>query len=249
VSHPPQLTTNAQAGYAATLFYAPMTLSIKLSLLTLIARIFAPYKRKVQGIYALGAILIIYYMTSWILKIRICAPISAYWRLETDKCLDQSAIILGDSIVSTITDAIILVLPLPLTWSLQIPNEKKLRVGGMLAVGGLATAFSAWRLHLLRTDGASQDATILFVQIVLSGFVQASHSASWHSTNNISQQRRSRPRPNLHLSTSLRRPVPTPRKRRTLRLVKKSKRDHQRRQQSRILRLTCLRYIQDRVRD
>jgi hypothetical protein len=149
-----------------------MTLSIKLSLLTLIARIFAPYKRKVQGIYALGVILVIYYITSWILKIRICAPISAYWRLETDKCLDQSAIILGDSIVSTITDAIILVLPLPLTWSLQIPNEKKLRVGGML------TAFSAWRLHLLRTDGASQDATILFVQIVLSGYVVTKNKPS-----------------------------------------------------------------------
>jgi hypothetical protein len=170
-SQSPQLTISGQAGYAATLFYAPMTLSIKLSLLSLIARVFAPYKRKVQGIYALGVILIIYYITSWILKIRICAPISAYWRLETDKCLDQSAIILGDSIVSTITDAIILVLPLPLTWSLQIPNEKKLRVGGMLAVGGLATAFSAWRLHLLRTNGTSQDATILFVQIVLSGYV------------------------------------------------------------------------------
>jgi hypothetical protein len=106
-SQSPQLTINAQVGYAATLFYAPMTLSIKLSLLSLIARVFAPYKRKVQGIYALGVILIIYYITSWILKIRICTPISAYWRLETDKCLDQSAIILGDSIVSTITDAII----------------------------------------------------------------------------------------------------------------------------------------------
>jgi hypothetical protein len=67
---------------------------------------------------------------------------------------------------------------LPLTWSLQIPNEKKLRVGGMLAVGGLATAFSAWRLHLLRTDGASQDATILFVQIVLSGYVVTKNKPS-----------------------------------------------------------------------
>ena len=172
VFSPPKLTTNSKTMYAVTLFYAPMTLTIKLSLLSLIARVFAPYKRKVQGIYALGVILIIYYIASWVLKIRICAPVSAYWRLELDKCLDQSAIILGDSIVSTVTDAIILVLPLPLIWSLQITNDRKLRVGGMLAVGGLATAFSAWRLHLLRTQGASQDITILFVQIVLSGYVE-----------------------------------------------------------------------------
>lgn len=149
-----------------------MNLSIKLSLLSLIARVFAPYERKVQGIHALGMILIIYYVTSWILQIRICAPISAYWRLEMDKCFDQSAVVLGDSVVSTVTDAIILLLPLPLTWSLQIPNDKKLRVGGMLAVGGLATAFSAWRLHLILTDGGSRDATILFVQVVLSGCVK-----------------------------------------------------------------------------
>jgi hypothetical protein len=163
---------NTTAMYSATISYAPMTLSIKLSLLSLTARVFAPYKTEVQGIYALGMILIIYYITSWILKIRICAPISAYWYQEMDKCLDQSAIILGDSKVSAATDAILLVLPLPLTWSLQIPNERELRVGGMLAVGGLATAFSAWRLHLILTDGTSRDATIFLVQVVLSGYVR-----------------------------------------------------------------------------
>jgi len=97
-----------------------------------------------------------------------------------DKCLDQSAIILGDSIISTVTDAIILLLPLPLTRSLQITRDRKLRVGGMLAVGGLATAFSAWRLHLILTEGASPDATILFVQIVLSGYVAVVEFAISH---------------------------------------------------------------------
>lgn len=155
--------------YAATIFYALMTLFIKLSLLSLIARVFAPYKNKVLGIYALGGLLTIYYIIGLILKIRICSPISAYWHSHTEKCLNQSALITADSIISTVTDAIILLLPLPLTWSLQIPQKKKIRVGLMLAVGGLATAFSAWRLHLILTDGDSPDFTILFVQVVLSG--------------------------------------------------------------------------------
>lgn len=158
-----------QTAYAATIFYAPMTLAIKLSLLTLIARIFSPYKRRVQGIYGLGVLLILYYMISLALKIRICWPIAAYWKGDHSKCLNQSTVITADSIISTVTDAIILLLPLPLTWSLQLPTTKKLRVGGMLAVGGLATAFSAWRLHLILTDGASQDTSILFVQVVMSG--------------------------------------------------------------------------------
>ncbi|KAJ4320286.1 hypothetical protein N0V94_003463 [Neodidymelliopsis sp. IMI 364377] len=162
-----------QTGYATTIIYAPMTLAIKLSLLTLIARIFSPYKRRIQGIYALGGLLVVYYIVSLILKIRICWPIAEYWKGDQSKCLNQSAVITADSIISTVTDAIILVLPLPLTWSLQLPTRKKIRVGGMLAVGGLATAFSGWRLNLILTDGKSKDTTILFVQVVLSGNAEA----------------------------------------------------------------------------
>lgn len=155
--------------YATTIFYPLMTLFIKLSILALIARIFAPYKRRMQGIYAFAILLIIYYLTSLILKIRVCMPVSAYWKGEMDKCIDQTAVFTADSLISTVTDAIILVLPLPLTWSLQISLQKKMRVGGMLAVGGLATAFSAWRLHLVLNEGKSQDLTIFFIQVVLTG--------------------------------------------------------------------------------
>jgi hypothetical protein len=164
-----------QTAYAATIFYAPMTLAIKLSLLTLIARIFSPYKKRMQGIYAFGGLLVIYYIISLILKVRICWPIAAYWKGDQSKCLNQSAVITADSIISTVTDAIILLLPLPLTWSLQLPTMKKLRVGGMLAVGGLATAFSGWRLNLILTQGKSRDTTILFVQVVMSGSVMSSN--------------------------------------------------------------------------
>lgn len=163
------------AAYVVTLFYAPMTLSIKLSLLALISRVFAPYKKRVQGIYVFGGLLTIYYIISFIMKIRICWPISAYWKGDASKCLNQQAIITADSIISTVTDAIILVLPLPMTWSLQLPLNKKLRVVGILAVGGLATGFSAWRLHVILTEGKSPDATVIFIKVVISGYVETNH--------------------------------------------------------------------------
>ena len=193
--------------YAATISYALMTLFIKLSILSLIARVFAPYKRRMQGIYVLGALLIAYYLTSLVLKIRVCWPISAYWRGDQSKCLNQSAVITADAIISTVTDAIILVLPLPLTWSLQLPPKKKMRVGSMLAVGGLATAFSAWRLHLILTDGHSPDSTILFVQVVLSGYV---NKQLGQNITNQSQQRGSWHCAHLHLPARSRRPVQIP---------------------------------------
>jgi len=86
-----------------------------------------------------------------------------------DKCLDQSAMMFADSIVSTITDAVILILPLHLTWYLQIQRNKKLRVASMLAFGGTAMAFSAWRLHFILAHGILTDVTIYFVKVVLSG--------------------------------------------------------------------------------
>jgi hypothetical protein len=146
-----------------------MALFVKLSLLTIIARVFSPYRKTVHGIHAFAFLLICYYISQLVVKVRICMPISAYWSGDSNKCLDQAAIITADSIISLISDLIILVLPLPLTWSLQLPQKKKLRVAGMLCVGGLATAFSAWRLHLILTDGKSRDQTIVFVQVVLSG--------------------------------------------------------------------------------
>jgi len=157
-----------QAFYAATLAYALMVLFIKLSILSLIARVFAPYKRRTQAIYVLGAFLVICYITTLILKIRVCWPISAYWRGEHDKCVSQSALITADAIISIVTDVIILLLPLPLTWSLQLPPKKKMRVGFMLAVGGLAAAFSGYRLHIILKHGGSPDTTVLFVRLVLS---------------------------------------------------------------------------------
>jgi hypothetical protein len=163
-----QLTKTKQVAYAATIIYAPMTLCIKLSLMSLIARVVSPCKRRVQGIYALECLLVMYYITSLVFKIRICWPISAYWNGRMDKCLDQSAMIFADSIVSTITDAVILILPLHLTWYLQIQRNKKLRVASMLAFGGTAMPFSAWRLHFTLVHGIPTDVTISFVKVVLS---------------------------------------------------------------------------------
>lgn len=146
-----------------------MVLCIKLSILSLIARVFAPYKRRTQGIYVLSALLIVYYLATLIVKIRVCSPISSYWRGKHDKCFDQSAIVAADAVISTVTDVIILLLPLPLTWSLQLPPKKKVRVGCMLAVGGLAVVSSAYRLRVILVHGHSSDLTIVYVQLALSG--------------------------------------------------------------------------------
>ncbi|KAE8153390.1 hypothetical protein BDV25DRAFT_149683 [Aspergillus avenaceus] len=155
--------------YVATVVYCPMILFTKYALLSIILRIFAPYRGRMMFIYGLLACLTIYYVIAEVVKIRMCDPVPAYWTGAPASCLDQRAALIADSVISAVTDAIILVLPLPLTWSLQMSRSKKLRVIGMLSAGGLATAFSIYRLVLVLHDGTSANVSVFFTCVILSG--------------------------------------------------------------------------------
>ncbi|KAJ5679328.1 hypothetical protein N7462_007572 [Penicillium macrosclerotiorum] len=156
--------------YIATILYCPMALFVKIALLSILTRIFAPYRGKVWFIYILLGCLCTYYTVALIVKIRMCDPIPLYW-LGTGEgsCLDQNAALIADSVISVVSDIIILVLPLPLTWSLQMSRNRKLRVIGILSAGGLATGFSLYRLVLVLKDGKSPDFSITFTCVIMSG--------------------------------------------------------------------------------
>ncbi|KAJ5903893.1 hypothetical protein N7504_006276 [Penicillium tannophilum] len=159
--------------YVATILYCPMALFVKIALLSILTRIFAPYRGKVWFIYIFLGCLCTYYTVALIVKIRMCDPVPYYWlgsKLQgRGTCLDQTAALIADSVISLVSDIIILILPLPLTWSLQMPRNKKLRVIGLLGAGGLATAFSLYRLVLVLTEGQSADQSIVFMCVILSG--------------------------------------------------------------------------------
>jgi hypothetical protein len=150
-----------------------MALFVKIALLAILTRIFAPYRGKVWFIYIFLGCLCVYYIVALIIKIRMCYPIPLYWLGEDFKgqgsCLDQAAALIADSVISVVSDLIILVLPLPLTWSLQMSRSRKLRVIGLLGAGGLATGFSVYRLILVLKDGNTSDMSILFICVIMSG--------------------------------------------------------------------------------
>ncbi|CAI7645384.1 unnamed protein product [Penicillium glandicola] len=157
--------------YIATILYCPMALFVKVALLSILTRIFAPYRSKVWFIHIFLGCLCCYYIVALIVKIRICDPIPRYWLGDSVEgtCLDQTAALIADSVISVVSDLIILILPLPLTWSLQMSRNRKLRVIGLLSAGGLATAFSLYRLVLVLKG--SSDAGLMFVCVILSGYV------------------------------------------------------------------------------
>lgn len=107
---------------------------------------------------------------------------------------------MADSVISVVSDLIILVLPLPMTWSLQMSRNKKLRVTGMLSAGGLATAFSIYRLVLVIKEGDSLDQTMVFTCVILSGYVSHSSLIRAKILIGLIQKRRRWRRSHLRLS-------------------------------------------------
>lgn len=147
-----------------------MALSTKLALLIIIIRVFGPIHRKIViCMYVLVGVLVVYYVSGVFIKIFICWPISAYWTGDKGKCMDQAAVVTCDAVVSVISDLVILLLPTPLTWSLQLPRRKRLRVSALLCAGGIATAFSIYRLVMIVEEHDSENQTIVFIQVILSG--------------------------------------------------------------------------------
>ncbi|KLJ09909.1 hypothetical protein EMPG_14666 [Blastomyces silverae] len=162
--------------YGTMVIYGPAAFLTKASILLILTRVFAPYRKTVRFIYVYFGVLLAYYVPAIIVKVRICMPISYFWMGQDSKgsCLDERAIILADAIISVVSDLTILVLPLLLTHSLQMSLKKKIRVIGILGAGGLACASSIVRLVLIVQKGNAKDQTYVFMQINLWGNAEVS---------------------------------------------------------------------------
>lgn len=72
--------------------------------------------------------------------------------------------------MSAVTDLAILILPIPLVWSLHMPTKKKVRIGLLLGAGGIATGASVVRLILVFQPNSFADETVSFVRFNLLGY-------------------------------------------------------------------------------
>ncbi|CAL5875145.1 uncharacterized protein PFLUO_LOCUS9449 [Penicillium psychrofluorescens] len=124
------------------------------------------------ALYCLLGVVVTYYFVIMFVKIFICIPVPAYWHLSERyraTCLRQSSIIIADSTVSFVTDAAILAFPIALTWKLQMPTRKKIRVICVLGLGGVAVAFSLLRLAIGIHERGNRHNTVVFTRSILTG--------------------------------------------------------------------------------
>ncbi|KAJ5082111.1 hypothetical protein N7532_011154 [Penicillium argentinense] len=161
--------------YVTMVMYGPTAYITKFCLLWIMTRVFNPFRRAVIFIYVFMGVMLAYYIPAVIVKIRLCNPVARFWdRTIPGTCMDETAIIMADAVVSVTSDLIVLLLPLPLTLSLQMPNKKKMRVIGILGAGGLAVASSIIRLILIVVTATSKDITLAFMRVNMLGNAEVS---------------------------------------------------------------------------
>ncbi|KUJ13393.1 uncharacterized protein LY89DRAFT_785111 [Mollisia scopiformis] len=162
-----------QALYADTIVYGPAAWTTKTTLLLIFARVFSPFRKTVLFIYVFIGLMFCYYFPVMIIKIRVCTPIEGLWNPDIHaECINQSQLFWTDTIMSAATDFVILVLPIPLVWSLQITLKKKMKISALLGAGGIATGASIVRLILVFQPNSFADETVSFVRFNLLGVAE-----------------------------------------------------------------------------
>ncbi|CAL8575083.1 hypothetical protein XPA_001027 [Xanthoria parietina] len=88
-----------------------------------------------------------FYLACMVFRILQCIPREKIWNPSVPgTCINSTAGILSSAIVNTISDFLLLVLPLDTIWRLQMPQNKKWQVSAIFATGLFGCICSIMRL-------------------------------------------------------------------------------------------------------
>ncbi|KAH6958201.1 hypothetical protein DER45DRAFT_213337 [Fusarium avenaceum] len=123
----------------------------KLSLLLMYYRIFrVPYFKKMAWI--VGSFVFAWVITITFLFIFICIPVAKLWYPDLPgRCINQVGTWIANAASTIFTDIVILCLPLPPIWKLQLGKSEKLGLTAAFAIGSFVVFASAYRTSVLFT--------------------------------------------------------------------------------------------------
>ncbi|GME28826.1 hypothetical protein F5883DRAFT_504563 [Neofusicoccum parvum] len=110
----------------------------------------------------IGAMVVntVFTIINWLLAFLQCTPFDAIFHpaLHPDaNCIDKNILLMGPSVLNIITDVIILALPIPTVWSLQMPMRRKIAVIAVVSFGASAVIVAMCRFIVLRELGTTED--------------------------------------------------------------------------------------------
>ncbi len=123
--------------YSFTVFF------IKLSILLQYLRIFVPNRKGNMAMFLTIQVVIWSHLVFYLLDIAfflgLCSPRRKIWQpwLPNGHCFSSDIWNMASGMFNAISDVLILVLPMPCLWGLQMPLKRKLITMGIFATGAL----------------------------------------------------------------------------------------------------------------
>ena len=109
----------------------------KLSILFFYRRLF-PQKSVLVILQLVGLTVLLWQVAIGIGFILQCNPVERAWdKTVPGHCINVVKLWLGNAIPNIVTDLVIIVIPLPLVWNLQMRRSQKIAVCGIFLTGGL----------------------------------------------------------------------------------------------------------------
>ncbi|KAJ5835729.1 hypothetical protein N7447_001755 [Penicillium robsamsonii] len=145
--------------WASVPIYQTSLISTKMSILLQYKRVFSTPRMRlacwlmivVLGVYGTWTII-----SAW----ANCVPLAKFWDPTVPGfCFDKKALWFSNSAIHIITDIVILVYPMPVLKSLQLPSRQKFALMAVFALGGFVLITSILRLKSLLIISDSNDPT------------------------------------------------------------------------------------------
>ncbi|WQF77013.1 Putative extracellular membrane protein, CFEM [Colletotrichum destructivum] len=153
--------------YATQIFYVMKQVAAKASICALYLRIFTISWHRVVVIGLLVSLVFQHFLFIFLVLFQ-CMPIQMIWdRSVAGRCLNITAIGYAGGALTITYDVILIILPIPELWKLNLERRKKLVPILMLALGSIACVASMIRLRYLISFANTFDATWDNVEVVI----------------------------------------------------------------------------------
>lgn len=141
LSHEKQVRLNL-GSWLIVKFWASSMACVKISILLFLNHLLGTTRAMRITLLAVGICCISWACVPFFYTIFFCNPVSYYWDksieggwcIENDKYMTESIAV---GVLSLVTDLIILAIPIPSVWNLQIKTKQKVAVTSILCVGGV----------------------------------------------------------------------------------------------------------------
>ncbi|KAF1850328.1 uncharacterized protein K460DRAFT_390853 [Cucurbitaria berberidis CBS 394.84] len=146
---------------AAPLVYAPCCALTKITLCLFYRRL-SPNPTYQAAVWATIFLCAGAYTGIFFSLIFACKPIAASWNpllLPIAKCSNRGAIYIATAVIGVVTDVMLMGIPVPTIWGLQMPTKQKVGLTAIFAIGSITMVTSIIRLVVLIPSLTNMDQT------------------------------------------------------------------------------------------